>query len=220
MGMRRLFTGRTLAERYLERGLHHLDKKKYDDALADVTSAITEEPYNAELYATRGYIYLDSNQETYLDYAQADFEYAIRLDPKQWVAHYCLGMIAYAAEDYPAALGWFSTARDLAPLHPEVHYYRALCCFQLKDVSGALVDMQLALDIFTVQNDSRKGFARRWLTEFRKAHKQLKASAKSAPALSSGSESGSGRQAQRGRSALDTARYGGPNSLTDDQPPR
>jgi hypothetical protein len=33
---------RTLAERYLERGLHALDHKKYDDAIADLTEAIRQ----------------------------------------------------------------------------------------------------------------------------------------------------------------------------------
>ncbi len=182
MGMRRLFGGRTLAERYLERGLYYLDKKKYDDALADLTSAIVEEPYNAELYATRGFIYLESNQETYLEYARSDFEYALHLDPKQWVAHYCLGMIAYAAEEYAEAMGRFTLTRDLAPDKPEAHYYRGLCAFQLGLLADALADMQRALDLFDEQDDSRKNSARRWLTQFRKAQKQLKSNQRSLPA--------------------------------------
>ncbi len=176
MGVLKLFSGRTLAERYLERGLAHLDKKKYEDALADLTAAIAEEAYNAELYATRGFIYLESDREEYLEYARADFEYALHLNPREWVAEYCLGMIAYAGENYEAALRHFAVARDLAPLHAEPHYYLGLCYYHLRDFERAIFCMKQAFDLFEGSGDSRKGYARRWKTALEKEKKQLKAS--------------------------------------------
>lgn len=182
MGMLRRLAGKSLAERYLERGLYHLDKRKYEDALADMTAAIGEEPYNAELYTTRGFIYLESNNEEYLPYARQDFDYALYLEPEQWVAEYCLGMIAYAEEDYHEALRRFTVARDHAHLHPEVYYYRALCFYQLNDFEQAIKEMNMAHDQFVERKDSRKSSAKRWRTEFNKAKKRLK-QAPTSPAL-------------------------------------
>lgn len=186
MGVLRLFSGRTLAERYLERGLHFLDKKKYEDALADLTSAIGEEVLNAELYTTRGFIYLESAKEEYLDYAREDFEYALYLDPQQWVAEYCLGMIAYAGERFEEALRRFTVARDLAHLHPEPYYYRALCFFKLHEHARAINEMELAFQVFEQSGDSRKRLATRWKKEFEKVQRQLKKAGGNRPALNSG----------------------------------
>lgn len=176
MGVLKLFSGRPLAERYLERGLAHLDKKKYEDALADLTAAIGEDAYNAELYATRGYIYLESDREEYLEYARADFEYALHLNPREWVAAYCLGMITYAEQDHETALRYFSAARDLAHLHAEPYYYMGLCYYRLNDFDRAIACMKQAFEIFEESGDSRKGYARRWKTALEKEKKQLKAS--------------------------------------------
>ncbi|MBN2470625.1 MAG: tetratricopeptide repeat protein [Anaerolineae bacterium] len=175
MGVLKLFSGRTLAERYLERGLFHLDKRKYEDALADLTAALGEEPFNAELYATRGFIYLESDREEYLEYARADFEYALHLNPQEWVAEYCLGMITYAEEAYDVALRHFTAARDLAHLHPEPYYYLGLCYYRLRDFDRAIFCMKQAFEIFEESGDSRKGYARRWKTAIEKEKKQLKA---------------------------------------------
>lgn len=157
----------------MERGLYHLDKGEYDDAIADLTEAIAQEPVNSELYATRGFIYLESNREEYLDYARADFEYALYLDPEQWPANYCLGMIAYARQAYHEALRCFSVAREQAPLRSEIYYYRALCYYKLDDPLRAIDEMDLALDLF-VSRDSRKSDARKWLREFKKAAQKIK----------------------------------------------
>ena len=174
MSVLRRLTGRTLAERYLERGLWHLDKKKYDDALADLAEAIHQEPYNAELYTTRGFIYLEADDDEYVGFAREDFDYALYIDPEQWVAHYCLGMLDYAAENYDEALRRFTLARDHAHLHPEPYYYRALCYYQLDEPERALIDINTAIQIFEEQHDSRRNSAKRWRTHFNKQIKERK----------------------------------------------
>ncbi len=180
VGILRAFTGgRTLVERYLERGLHHLDTGEYEDAIADLSEAIAQEPYNAELYATRGFIYLESDNEEYLKYARADFDYALYLDPEQWAADYCLGMIAYAEEDYEEALRRFSAARERAPLRPEIYYYRALCHYRLGDPQRAAEEMDLAIQLFEPR-DSRKRDAKQWLREFQKPAGQMERPVKDA----------------------------------------
>jgi tetratricopeptide (TPR) repeat protein len=174
MSVLRRLTGRTLAERYLERGLWHLDKKKYDDALADLVEAIHQEPYNAELYATRGFIYLEADDDEYVEFAREDFDYALYIDPEQWVAHYCLGMLDYADKDYHEALRRFTLARDYAHLHPEPYYYRALCYYQLDEPERAIIEMNTAIQIFEEQHDSRRSSAKRWRTHFTKAVRDRK----------------------------------------------
>ncbi len=169
--LRRLASRRTLAERYLERGLYHLDKGKYEDAIADVTEAIAHEPANAELYATRGFIYLEMDDAGYLDYARQDFEYALYLDPEQWVAAYGLGMMAYGEEDYSEALRRFDAARDSAPLRPEIYYYRALCHYRLGERQRAISEMDIATQLFEPE-DRRHLDATRWIKEFKKKPRQ------------------------------------------------
>ncbi len=171
VGVLRLFATRSLAERYLERGLVHLDRKQYEEALADLTSAIVEEPYNAELYATRGFIYLESNRPEFLEYARADFDYALQLDPTQWVAHYCRGMIAFAAQEYREALDSFAAAHIHVPLRPEISYYLGLCHAYLEELEDAIRDMAAAVDLFQAQNDSRQRYARSWLRLFKQAQR-------------------------------------------------
>lgn len=178
--LRRLASRRTLAERYLERGLYHLDKGKYEDAIADVTEAIAHEPVNAELYATRGFIYLEMDDESYLDYARQDFEYALYLDPDQWVAAYCLGMMAYAEQDYAGALRRFDAARDSAPLRPEIYYYRALCHYQLGEAQRAISEMDVATQLFEPE-DRRHLDAARWIKEFKKKPRQARLQGRTTP---------------------------------------
>lgn len=175
MGVLKLFSGRSLAERYLERGLYHLDKKQYEEALADLTSAIGEEPYNAELYTTRGFIYLESNRAEFLDFARADFTYALRLDPRQWVAHYCLGMIAFATQEYQDALESFAAAHLQAPSRPEVNYYLGLCYARLEELDDAIREMTTAVELFQEQADSRQRYARSWLRLLKQAQRSRRA---------------------------------------------
>lgn len=172
--LRRLAGVRTLAERYLERGLYHLDKEEYEDAIADLTAAIGQEPFDAELYTTRGFIYLEADDERYLEYARADFDYALYIDPEQWVAEYSLGRIAFAEGDIHEAFRRFTLARDRAPLRAEPYYYRALCYHKLDVIDRATAEMQNALDIFVEAQDSRRREAKRWLTQFKKDAKRLK----------------------------------------------
>jgi tetratricopeptide (TPR) repeat protein len=169
--LRQLTQRRTIADRYLERGLYHLDKKKYDKGIADLTEAIASEDRNAELYTTRGFIYLQgylqADEADYLGYARADFAYALALDARQWVASYCLGMIAYAEEDYREALEHFTAAYEVAPLRPEIYYYRALCHFQLGDRSNAIKEMEFAIQLFGPEDRSHRD-AVRWIKVFEK----------------------------------------------------
>ncbi len=174
MGVLRRLTGRTLAERHLERGLVHLDKQEYSEAIADLVEAIALEPYNAELYSTRGFIYLESNNEAYLEYAREDLEYALYLDASQWVAEFCLGMIAYGQDELEEALRRFTLARERGgKKKPEIYYYLALIHYKSDDLVRASKEMDTALRLFREQKDSRKKFAQEWLAEFDKSQKNL-----------------------------------------------
>lgn len=196
MGVLRRLTGRSAAERYLERGLVHFQKNKVLEALADLTEAIALEPFNAEYYTTRGFIYIQGEDDEYREFARADFEYAIHLDPDQWVAEYCLGLIAYYEQDYVQALQRFFTAQQEAPERAEILYCSALCYYYLDHVEVALQNMEAAFDIFEEQKD-RAGLkvARKWRTLLRKEMRTLKKQQKS---LQSGKRA-SGRSTSAGR---------------------
>lgn len=167
MGLLRLSRPRTYAERYLERGLYHLDKKKYEEGIADLSEAIEHDPHNPELYTTRGFIYLEANEAAFLDYAREDFEYALYLNPKEMVAVYCLGMMAYGQGDYEAALTHFARAREIAPLRAEIYYYRALCYYELGNLQRAYDEMDIAKPLFEA-GDPRHLAAEKWFNKFKR----------------------------------------------------
>ena len=184
MGVLRRLAGRSAAERYLERGLDHFQKNKALEALADLTEAIALEPFNAEYYTTRGFIYIQGEEDDYREFARADFEYALHLDPAQWVAEYSLGLICYYEQDYEQALQRFFAAQQNAPERAEILYCSALCYYYLDHVEIALQNMQAALDIFDETND-KAGLkvARKWRTQLKK---EVRAFKKQQKALESG----------------------------------
>lgn len=154
------------AERYVERALHFMDKKKFDKAVLDLDDAINTEPYNAEYYATRAYVLALSGE-----YAEAenDVKQALEKDPRQWVAHYIRGYIAFEQQKFDDALGHFAMAQRVVPLRPEMFIYRAACYFHRNDYRNADKEIDSALQLLE-GGDPRLKEAKSW----QRAIKQIK----------------------------------------------
>lgn len=149
----------SVAERYYERGLYHFTKGKLDLALADLDEAVDHAPRDAELYTARGLILLQSG---WPDDAEADFAYALRLDPTQWLAHYGRGMHAFQNEDYQTAIDHFSRAQFIAKDRAEIYYHRAVAFYEMDNIPQAVLDMQAAQELFE-NNKKRQSQADKWL---------------------------------------------------------
>ena len=155
------------AQRYLERALHFYSKKKYEQALLDLDDAIQTEPRNGEFYATRAYILVEAG---YAAEAKGDLETALKRDPRQWLAHYVYGLLAYENENYEHALAHFANAQRIVPLRPEIYIYRAATYYQMGDKSKAEKEIDAALQTIP-PNDTRTKLARRWMTTIKKMRK-------------------------------------------------
>jgi Flp pilus assembly protein TadD len=158
------------AERYLERGLHFFEKKKHEDALADLDEAIELAPRDAELYVTRGLIEVEMGQE---EDAKTDLEYAVMLDKRQWVGYYMLGMMDYRKQNYRAALDQFERAQPYAPGRAEIYLARAMAHLAVDEAEVAESIIEQAEPVFKEleRKDSRYKSWRSLKTELKKRKK-------------------------------------------------
>lgn len=148
----------SLAERYLERALDSYAQKKYHSALGDLDEAIQLERNNAELYATRGFILIELEEDKE---AESDFARALKIDPSQWIAHYGRAMRAFRTGDYGAVITHLSYAQRYAPLRPEIYIYQAAAYYHTNNKKLADQAIDSALQVIPPE-DRRQKPARKW----------------------------------------------------------
>lgn len=148
-------------ERYYERGLESFGKKQYDDALADLDEAISNNARIGELFATRGLILLEMGKP---DEAQADLEYALKIDARQWAVHYALGLNAYRNKEFDEAIKHLSNAQRFAPMRPEILYTRALANYEQGQLKRAEMDIDSAIQVME-KKDKRLKDAKKFLKQ-------------------------------------------------------
>ncbi len=151
----------SLWERHYERGLDFFSKKQYDDALADLDEAIANESRFGELFATRGLILLEMGNE---EEAQDDLDYALKIDPKQWIVHYAMGLNAYRKKEFDEAIKHLSNAQRFAPLRPEILYTRSLANYEQGNLKRAENDMDSAIQVMDTK-DKRQKDAKKFLKQ-------------------------------------------------------
>ncbi len=161
---RRLGLTRSDADAYYRRGLQSFEDGDFENAILDLSEAIFYDSRHAEYYSTRGLFYLQDNQTPE---AETDLNYALKLDKRQWLAHYALGMKDFTAGDHEAALKHFSDAAAIKPNRPEIFYYRAMTQNKLGDDVQALGDMERAEQLFPAADKRRKD-ATAWVKELKK----------------------------------------------------
>jgi tetratricopeptide (TPR) repeat protein len=161
----RLGLTRYEADEHYKRALDAYGKSNLAEAVEAMTYAINLLPTKAEYYATRGFFQL---QDGATREAEADFAQALEIYPYEMLAHYGLGMIAYKAQDWDAAMERFTTAYRVDPKRAETLYYLALVYYKLGEVASAVNVMTRALDAFEASNDRRKTQAERWLRDLAK----------------------------------------------------
>ncbi len=153
---------RQKAEAYYRRSLKSFEENDLENAILDVSEAIYYDRGFAEYYIARGLYYTANSQP---DEAEADFQYAARLDKRQWLAHYGSGVLAYQRDEFEEAAKHFSEALRQAPDKPEALYYRALAYHELQEYEKAIADMEKAIELMPA-NDKRRKDARAWIRGF------------------------------------------------------
>ncbi len=178
----RLGLKRVTGEAYYRRGLKAHESGDLENAILDVSEAIYYDRGYAEYYSTRGLFYIEANQWAE---AEQDLQYALRLNKRQWLAQYGLGIVSFQQGDLGGALERFTEALKFGGRRAEVWFYRAVTNYYLGNYERAAEDMETALSLFPA-TDKRLKDARTWKREIddqlpESAKKASKPAAKKAP---------------------------------------
>jgi tetratricopeptide (TPR) repeat protein len=109
----------------------YIEKRKYDDAIAECTKQIDREVEVRDVgisYANRGIAYAGKGQ---YDRAIADYDMAIKADPKYESAYFNRGNAYYAKRQYDKAIYDYRKAVELNPKSP-YPYYNMACIYSVE----------------------------------------------------------------------------------------
>lgn len=122
-------------KKYFKAGNEFVKSMKYEDAIAQFTSAIGYEPSNAGYYYARGQAY-----ESLLKYneAKADFEKALVFDPKSDDAHVRLGAVCNNMKQFEEALVHLNRASSLNKRNATVYPEKVITLIGLNKFDQAL----------------------------------------------------------------------------------
>lgn len=129
-------------KKYYKAGQDFVEGQKYDDAIAQFTSAIGLEPSNPDYYYSRGQVY-----EKLLKYteAKADYEKAMVFAPKNADAVIRLGAIANRMKNYTEALVLLNKASGMARREHDVYKEKTITLLELGKYDIALKCSDTAL---------------------------------------------------------------------------
>jgi tetratricopeptide (TPR) repeat protein len=109
----------------------YIGKKKYDDAIAECTRQINREVEVRDVgisYANRGIAYAGKGQ---YDQAIADYNMAIKANPRYETAYFNRGNAYYAKGQYDEAVADYKKAIELNPRNP-YPYYNMACIYSVE----------------------------------------------------------------------------------------
>ena len=136
-------------------------KQSGDLAVAGCSRAIDSNQYTgrnlAWLYASRGVAYLAQSD---LDHAMADFNEAIRLDPKNAAPYYNRGVAWKAKGDLDRAIADYSEAILLNPKHASSYYNRGVAWVKKRSLQKALADFETYSQLVPSDPDGPKSVER------------------------------------------------------------
>ena len=161
-------------KKYFKAGNEFMEGMKYEDAIAQFTSAIGLEPANPDYYHARGDAYLKLNK--YAD-AQADFEKVLVFDAKDVDSYVSLGMIFNKLAKYDNALRVLNRATALDKRNGKAYPEKVITLIALEKFDQALKvsDTAVAIDD-TPMNYYYRGIIYRKLTNDALAKKEFEKS--------------------------------------------
>ena len=132
------------AKKSYKAGLEFVDNLKYDDAVAQFTSAIGLEPSNPDYYFARGQVY--EKQAKYPE-AKADFEKTLVFSPKEVDAMISLGAVCNKMGNYEESLRLLNRAATLDKRNTKVYPEKVISLTCLKRYDQALLASDTAIVI-------------------------------------------------------------------------
>lgn len=131
-------------KKYYKAGMEFFDGLKYEDAIAQFTSAIGIEPSNADYYLIRGKAYELLKK---YDDARADYEKAMVFGPKDADAIIRMGAVANRTGRFDEALSLLNRATSLAKREHELYSEKVIAMIGLGKYDQALRASDTALII-------------------------------------------------------------------------
>ncbi|MDR0557102.1 MAG: tetratricopeptide repeat protein [Treponema sp.] len=126
------------------RGDARKNRGEWDQAIAEYTAAIREDPNNVAAYYNRGNAFYNKGD---LDTAIADYTQAIRLDPNFAIMYYNRGNTYYNKKDYNRAIADYTQVIRLDPNNASAYINRGNAYYNKGDYNRAIVDYEAALRI-------------------------------------------------------------------------
>ena len=132
------------AKKYYKAGMEFVENNKWEDAIAQFTSAIGLEPSNADYYFERGKAY-----EKLVKYteAKADYEKASVFSPKNTDILVCIGAICNKTGQFEEALKLLNKASGMDKRHAGVYPEKVITLIGLEKYDQALKVSDTALII-------------------------------------------------------------------------
>lgn len=130
-----------LAVTFTYRGDTYLQRNDYDQAIADYSEAIRNNPNYGRAWSSRGMAYRSNGD---LNRAMQDFDEGIRLDPNYLAAHWARHYAYLTAGDYDRAIADCTQAVEI---NPSVYAYfvRSQAYLLKGDKAAALADINKAI---------------------------------------------------------------------------
>ncbi len=123
------------AKKYFKAGTEFVQSMKYEDAIAQFTSAIDLDPANPDYYYARGQSYMNLMKYTE---AQTDYEKARVFAPKNVDVVIDLGIVCNKVENFEEALKLFNRASALDKRNIRLYPEKVLALMGLGDYNQAL----------------------------------------------------------------------------------
>ena len=127
----------TSADGLLSRGNNFLNRRRFDEAIADYTSALALDPHNATTLANRGLSHAWKNETVA---AARDLDEAAVIEPRNSVIFRGRGLVALQRNDAKAAIAALTTAIEIEPNDPWALQYRARAYHVDRQYDAALAD--------------------------------------------------------------------------------
>lgn len=119
----------------------------YAQEIKDLTAALATMPYDAVLYASRGWAYYYSGGRENFVAALNDFDKAIRIDSDCEPAYFGRATIYCAFGNYHRAIQDFDRVIALNPDYPDTYSCRGGAYVVLKNYERAIADFTRAIEL-------------------------------------------------------------------------
>ncbi len=144
--------GKELARVYYERGLKYRLTKQYNNALADVNTAIKLDPEFNFAYTLRAHVYADLGD---FDKALADHTTILKMTPDSAVAYTGRAIEYMRQKKYDLAFADLNKSLQLNPKYFYGYFYRGDAYIETNDVRRAVADYEMAASIDPSDQNAR-----------------------------------------------------------------